>query len=196
MHWNVPPDALPGSATFVLVLDRWLNDCIFLSRDHSVPKLYSYLYGLDRDIYSHLYSLLEFYLAFYVKKTNKRRSCCSFDRSVAKHDESKSNCCARCPRVPVVKLIDLVCGFLVQPTSTKSCTQLYKHGQEIARDLDSVACPSKWPTNLGIGWPWWPPILKTLFCPLHTGLLEWVWYQIICSTYIILKLIYCTQYMA
>ena len=28
MHWNVPPDALPGSATFVRVLDRWLNDCI------------------------------------------------------------------------------------------------------------------------------------------------------------------------
>ena len=28
MHWNVAPDALPGSATFVRVLDRWLNDCI------------------------------------------------------------------------------------------------------------------------------------------------------------------------
>ena len=27
MHWNVPPDALPGSATLVRVLDRWLNDC-------------------------------------------------------------------------------------------------------------------------------------------------------------------------
>ena len=27
MHWNVPPDALPGSATFVRVLNRWLNDC-------------------------------------------------------------------------------------------------------------------------------------------------------------------------
>ena len=27
MHWNVPPDALPVSATFVRVLDRWLNDC-------------------------------------------------------------------------------------------------------------------------------------------------------------------------
>ena len=26
MHWNVPPDALPGSTTFVRVLDRWLND--------------------------------------------------------------------------------------------------------------------------------------------------------------------------
>ena len=26
MHWNVPPDALPGSATLVRVLDRWLND--------------------------------------------------------------------------------------------------------------------------------------------------------------------------
>ena len=28
MHWNVPPDALPGSATLVRVLDRWLNDCV------------------------------------------------------------------------------------------------------------------------------------------------------------------------
>ena len=27
MHWNVAPDALPGSATFVRVLDRWRNDC-------------------------------------------------------------------------------------------------------------------------------------------------------------------------
>ena len=27
MHWNVAPDALPGSATFVRVLDRWFNDC-------------------------------------------------------------------------------------------------------------------------------------------------------------------------
>ena len=29
MHWNVArmhPDALPGSVTFVCVLDRWLND--------------------------------------------------------------------------------------------------------------------------------------------------------------------------
>ena len=26
MHWNVPPDALPGSATLVRVLDCWLND--------------------------------------------------------------------------------------------------------------------------------------------------------------------------
>ena len=25
MHWNVPPDALPGSAMFVRVLDLWLN---------------------------------------------------------------------------------------------------------------------------------------------------------------------------
>ena len=30
MHWNVPPDALPGSATLVRVLDRWLNDCYYL----------------------------------------------------------------------------------------------------------------------------------------------------------------------
>ena len=26
MHWNVALDALPGSAMFVHVLDRWLND--------------------------------------------------------------------------------------------------------------------------------------------------------------------------
>ena len=26
MHWNVAPDALPGSVSLVLVLDRWLND--------------------------------------------------------------------------------------------------------------------------------------------------------------------------
>ena len=25
MHWNVPPHALPGSATLVGVLDGWLN---------------------------------------------------------------------------------------------------------------------------------------------------------------------------
>ena len=28
MHWNVPPDALPGSAMFVRVLDRWLNNWV------------------------------------------------------------------------------------------------------------------------------------------------------------------------
>ena len=28
MHWNVAPDALPGSKRLVRVLDRWLNDCI------------------------------------------------------------------------------------------------------------------------------------------------------------------------
>ena len=27
MHWNVAPDALPGSAMFVRILDRWLDDC-------------------------------------------------------------------------------------------------------------------------------------------------------------------------
>ena len=122
----------------------------------------NYQYGLDRNIYSHLYSLLEFYLTFYIKKRANEplcsRSGCLFDFSVAKHDKSKCSC-ARCARAPVVKLIDLVCGFLVQPTSicTPSCT------------VDSVACPSKWSkwlTNLGIGWPSWPPILKTLFCPL------------------------------
>ena len=26
MHWNVPPDVLPGSERLVCVLDRWLND--------------------------------------------------------------------------------------------------------------------------------------------------------------------------
>ena len=25
MHWNVAPDVPPGSATFVCVVDRWLN---------------------------------------------------------------------------------------------------------------------------------------------------------------------------
>ena len=25
MQWNVPPDALPGSATFNTILDRWPN---------------------------------------------------------------------------------------------------------------------------------------------------------------------------
>ena len=28
MHWNVAPDAFPGSVMFVHVMDRWLNDCI------------------------------------------------------------------------------------------------------------------------------------------------------------------------
>ena len=28
MHWNVAPDALPGSARLVHVLDRWLNNCL------------------------------------------------------------------------------------------------------------------------------------------------------------------------
>ena len=27
MHWNVAPNALPGSARLVHVLDRWLNNC-------------------------------------------------------------------------------------------------------------------------------------------------------------------------
>ena len=27
MHYNVAPDALPGSATFVRVMDRWFSDC-------------------------------------------------------------------------------------------------------------------------------------------------------------------------
>ena len=75
------------------------------------------------------------------------RSCCLFDRSVAKHDRSEynyyCNCCTRYSRVPVVKLIDLVCGFLVQPHQ-HLYSQLYKHRLEIARDLDSVACPCKW----------------------------------------------------
>ena len=31
MHWNVAQDALPGSATFVRVLDHWRNDCTFSS---------------------------------------------------------------------------------------------------------------------------------------------------------------------
>ena len=31
MHWIVQPDVLPGSATFVRVSDRWLNDCYNLN---------------------------------------------------------------------------------------------------------------------------------------------------------------------
>ena len=27
MHWNVTPDALPGSVSIVRILDCWLNDC-------------------------------------------------------------------------------------------------------------------------------------------------------------------------
>ena len=30
MHWNVAPDALPGSARLVRVLDHWRNDCLRL----------------------------------------------------------------------------------------------------------------------------------------------------------------------
>ena len=40
MHWNVPPDALPGSATYVRVLDRWLMDCTC----HMYDSLSSLLY--------------------------------------------------------------------------------------------------------------------------------------------------------
>ena len=36
MHWNVPPDALPGSATLVRVLDRWLNDCVRAEQSENV----------------------------------------------------------------------------------------------------------------------------------------------------------------
>ena len=28
MHWNVPPDALPGSATFALFRTVWRNNCL------------------------------------------------------------------------------------------------------------------------------------------------------------------------
>ena len=31
MHWNVAPDALPGSARLVRVLDRWPNDRLSLT---------------------------------------------------------------------------------------------------------------------------------------------------------------------
>ena len=48
------------------------------------PKLYNYQYGLDRDIHSHLYSLLEVFLTFYVKNELLcARSCSSLDRLVA-----------------------------------------------------------------------------------------------------------------
>ena len=30
MHWNVAPDALPGSARLVHILDHWPNNCISL----------------------------------------------------------------------------------------------------------------------------------------------------------------------
>ena len=86
----------------------------YLLVGHSVQAKVSknYQYGLDRNIYSHLYSLLKFYLIFYVNKRANELlcslSCCSFDFSVAK---SKWKCCVRCSRAPVVKLIDLVCSF-------------------------------------------------------------------------------------
>ena len=39
MHWNVPPDALSGSATYVRVLDRWLMDYIKeLHHEHKHEK--------------------------------------------------------------------------------------------------------------------------------------------------------------
>ena len=109
------PDAAAQATSWSVTVSR-----------QNFPKLYNYQYGLDRNIYSHLYSLLEFYLTFYIKKwANKllcSYSCYSFDFSVAKrdtciYDKSKCNCCARCPRVSVVKLIDLICDFLVQPST-------------------------------------------------------------------------------
>ena len=42
MHWNVPPDALPGSATLVRVLDRWLNDCTKSCRQNTHIRMHSY----------------------------------------------------------------------------------------------------------------------------------------------------------
>ena len=36
MHWNVALDALPGSATFVRVLDRWCNDCFASMRSFPI----------------------------------------------------------------------------------------------------------------------------------------------------------------
>ena len=39
-HWNMPLDALPGSATFVRVLDRWLNDCWLPETAFFVSLLY------------------------------------------------------------------------------------------------------------------------------------------------------------
>ena len=52
MHWNVAPDALPGSVRFVRVLDRWRNDCgrkvfgkntytfwiTFSEKDYTLPR--------------------------------------------------------------------------------------------------------------------------------------------------------------
>ena len=36
MHWNVSPDALPGSVRLIRVLDRWLNDCKTFKRTLSM----------------------------------------------------------------------------------------------------------------------------------------------------------------
>ena len=44
MHWNVAPDALPGSARLVRVLDRWLNDCFTLK----FPDLW-YTSGVEKE---------------------------------------------------------------------------------------------------------------------------------------------------
>ena len=45
MLWNVPPDVLPGSATAVYVLDRWLNGCFnqFNASLIYKPGVYQYL---------------------------------------------------------------------------------------------------------------------------------------------------------
>ena len=55
IHWNVPPDALPGSATFVCVLDRWLNDCtmLLLTRlvDHRLFHVYQAVYVLSSPMF-------------------------------------------------------------------------------------------------------------------------------------------------
>jgi hypothetical protein len=70
MHWNVPPGALPGSATFVRVLDRWLNDWLVmilatqgplhLLRRLSVWKLWNRIwYNLIP--YSEKFSSVKFY---------------------------------------------------------------------------------------------------------------------------------------
>ena len=39
MHWNVALDALPGSATFVCVWDRWLNDYFYTPSIYRVSSL-------------------------------------------------------------------------------------------------------------------------------------------------------------
>ena len=48
MHWNVPPDAFPGSATLVYVLDRWLMDWLVVDMDVSTISMFLQASGFTR----------------------------------------------------------------------------------------------------------------------------------------------------